>query len=402
MLGVGDLRKKLKPGKHPDGNGLYLNVGPKGTRSWIFRFTGENNKRREMGLGSFEHVTPAEARELAFQLRKVLASGGDPLEKRRADEKAKEQADARRKTFLECAEMYHAAHESGWSPKEADDFIATLRNHAKPIHSMAVSEIERKHVEDVLLLIWKDKPETAKRLRSRMERVLGWAKIKQYREGENPAAWKDNLKHVLPKRDKEKAVKHYKCLPSREMPDFMAKLAAQYGNPVKALEFKILTAARSSEALGARWSEIDLHDRVWRIPGERMKAGEPHRVPLTPQAIKLLEFQASVRENEFVFAGNRVGQCPSEMAMIMVIRRMYLPGKPPVTPHGFRSTFKDWASEVAKVENVVSEMALAHVIADVVEAAYRRGDLYERRIELMHAWADFIRPPKLLDSVSSL
>lgn len=400
MLTVGDLRKKLEPGMHPDGNGLYLNVSPSGTRSWIFRFTGSNGKRREMGLGSYDLVPPGQARELAFFLRKTCAEGHDPLEKKRADQAIEVLASSRRKTFLECITEYHAAHKSGWSPKEADDFLATLKNHSKDLHPMPVEAIERSHVETTLRAIWFTKPETAKRLRSRIERVLGYAKIKLYREGDNPAAWRDNLKHVLPTREKVKPVKHYQALPSREMRGFMAELAAQSGNPVRALEFKILTAARSAEALGALWSEIDLVDRVWRIPGERMKAGEPHRVPLSPQAIKLLEFQASVRENEFVFAGNRAGQCLSEMAMIMVIRRMYAPAKPPVTPHGFRSTFKDWASEIAKVENVVSEMALAHVIADVVEAAYRRGDLFERRIELMNTWADFIRPPKLLPAAS--
>lgn len=400
MLTVGDLRKKLEPGKYPDGNGLYLNVGPSGTRSWIFRFTGANSKRREMGLGSFNHVSPAQARELAFHLQKTLAEGKDPIEKKRVDEDARAVVNSRKKTFLECAVEYHTAHISGWSPKEAEDFIATLRNHSKDLHSMPVAEIEREHVEDTLRKIWFTKPETGKRLRSRIERVLGYAKMKQYREGDNPAAWKDNLKHALPTREKVKAVKHYQALPSREMPAFMSRLDSQSGNPVKALEFKILTATRSAETLGARWSEIDLEDRMWRIPAERMKAREPHRVPLSRQAIDILEFQASVRENEFVFAGYRPGQQLSEMAMIMVIRRMYRPAKPPVTPHGFRSTFKDWAGEIAKVENTVSEMALAHVIADVVEAAYRRGDLYERRIDLMRSWADFIRPI-FSDSASS-
>ena len=384
-VAVGKLKK---PGRYAVGDGACLQIATGGTKSWLFRYK-RDGKARHMGLGPYSLLTLAEAREKARQARRALLEGIDPLEAKAA-RRARARLDAARgMTFRQCAERMIASHEAAWkNPKHRAQWKATLATYAYPVFGdLSVSAIDTVLVQKVLDPIWSTKTETAGRVRGRMEAVLDWAKVRGYREGENPARWRGHLDKLLPNRRKVRAVKNHAALPYSKLPAFMAELRERTGVSAKALEFAILTAARTSEVIGATWSEIDLRSGVWTIPAHRMKAGKEHRVPLTDRALEIL--RSLPREGDFVFMGGRAGKPLSNMALLELMRGM----KPGFVPHGFRSTFRDWAADTTAYPSEVVEMALAHAIESKVEAAYRRGDLFEKRRRLMADWARFCGSP---------
>jgi integrase len=378
----------LGPGYHHDGNGLYLQVNKvKGRRSWIFRYM-RKGKAREMGLGSFLALNLAEARDEAQKYRRLLKQGFDPIEARADARVADAAAEARRATFAECAADYIATHQADWkNEKHAAQWKNTLTTYCGDIFgSVAVQNVDTPLILKALKPIWTQKPETASRLRARIERVLDWAAAQGFRSGENPARWKGHLDKLLPKLEKRKRVKHHAALPFREMGKFMEAIRSQDGIAARALEFLILTTARTGEVIGARRSEFDLENRMWTVPAARMKAHREHRVPLVKRAVEILDaLRFEEREaGDFVFPGTRAGQPLSNMAMLALLERME---RDDITVHGFRSSFRDWAAECTSHPRDVCEMALAHTIGDQTEAAYRRGDLLEKRRRLMEDWA---------------
>ena len=381
--------RAIKPGMYADGGGLYLQVTGTGAKSWIYRYM-LRGKEREMGLGSLSAVGLADARTKATECRSLRQAGVDPIEARKS---ARDQArlDATKAlTFKDAAVAYIGAHRAGWrNPKHIWQWGATLVTYANPvIGDLSLQAIDTTLILKVLEPIWPTKPETASRLRGRIEAVLDWATVRGYRKGENPARWRGHLSKLLPARSKVRKVKHLTALPYAELPGFMVALRAQGGIAARALEFTILTAARTGEAIGAKWNEISLTDKVWTVPAERMKAGKEHRVPLSGPALRILENMnpGGDAPDHFVFQGGKHGKALSNMAMIAVLRRM---GRGDSTVHGFRSSFRDWAAERTNFPSEVAEMALAHAVGDKVEAAYRRGDLFERRRRMMAAWATF-------------
>ena len=379
------LAKMLKPGYYPDGDNLYLQVSPTGTKSWIFRFT-LDGKQYEMGLGSFTTYTLAEARERATENRKLLADGVNPLVLKREKKLTRRLADANIVTFDRAAADFIVAHSPGWrNVKHADQWRNTLDAYASPVlGTLPLSAINTAMVLRVLNPIWTTKTETASRLRGRIERILDWAKAQGYRSGDNPAAWRGHLDKVLPKPEKVAKVEHHPAIPWKEIGAFMQELRTVHNLSSLALQFIILTASRTSEVLNARWSEIDLDAALWTIPAERMKAEREHTVPLSQAALDVLEkVKAEAGAGEYVFPG-RKGSGLSNMAALKLLQRM---GRSDLTVHGFRSTFRDWCSEVTDYPNHVAEMALAHSIGDKTEASYRRGELLDKRRALMTDWA---------------
>jgi integrase len=377
------VRKLKGRGMYADGGGLYLRISDSGTKGWIFRYN-DDGKLHDMGLGPVHTIGLPRARELAREYRELRLQGIDPITYRRASVAARRVSDAKAMTFKQCADAYIAAHEVGWRNAEhRRQWSKTLAQHAHPtIGDLPVAAIDTALVMKVLEPIWRTIPETATRVRGRIESILDWARARSYRSGENPARWRGHIDHLLPARGKVQTVKHLPALPYEEVADFMASLRQETSLGARALEFAVLTAARTGEVLGATWSEIDLKARTWTIPAERMKAGKEHRVPLSNAAFALLE--QAPRQNEYVFPGLR-GHL-SEKTMQLALRRM---GQREITVHGFRSTFRDWASERTAFPREVAEMALAHAIPNAVEAAYRRGDLFDKRRKLMEAWAEF-------------
>jgi len=382
------IARLTDPGLYSDGGNLYFRIAPGGARGWIFRFA-INGRTRDMGLGAFPEISLAAARKLAGKFRESVKGGIDPIEQRRADRAAQRVAAAKSVTFDECARAYIDDHEAGWrNAKHRAQWKSSLKRYASPVFGeLPVSEIDDGLVLRAVKAIWYTKPETASRLRSRIELVLDWARVHGYRRGENPARWKGHLNLLLPPRSKVRRVEHYAALPYSEIGAFMAALRQRSDGAALALQFVILTAARTGEALGATWYEIDFKAKTWTIPAERMKKGDrQHRVPLSPAALAVLERLHASRINDLVFAGAKAGRPLSDMALLMLLRRM---GRDDVTTHGFRSTFRDWAAERTSYPNHVVEMALAHAVSSAVEAAYRRGDLFEQRRRLMEAWADY-------------
>lgn len=382
------VRQLVTPGRYGDGGGLYLQVRDADHRSWLFRYT-RDGRAHQMGLGPLADVSLAEARDAAQRCRKLLRDGIDPLAERRARHLAAASvADAM--AFREVAARYVATHEAAWkNPKHRAQWTATLETYAYPVFgARPVAAVATDDVTRALEPIWTTKPETARRLRGRIEAILDYATTRGWRAGENPARWRGHLEHALPRRRKVAKVRHHPALPWRDIGGFMRRLAEETGLGAAALRFTILTAARTGEALGARWDEIDRDARVWTVPAERMKAGLTHRVPLTDAALAVLEAMAPLGGEAAapVFPGRRPGRTLSNMAMTMVLRRI---GRADLTVHGFRSTFRDWAAETTDHPSEVAEAALAHAIASKVEAAYRRGDLFEKRRQLMEDWADF-------------
>jgi integrase len=378
---------KLKPGMHADGGGLYLQVTASGARTWVYRFM-LHGRAREMGLGPLHIVSLAEAREKAREWRKLRHEGVDPIEARKAKHAEERLAAATALTFKECAERYIEAHKVGWkNSKHAKQWPSTLEAYVYPVlGALPVQAVDIGLIMKVLEPIWHTKPETASRVRGRVEAVLDWATARGYRKGENPARWRGHLDKLLPARGKVRKVEHHAALPYTEMGHFVAALREQEGIASRALEFLILTATRTGEVIGSRWDEFDLDEKLWTVPGSRMKAGTEHRVPLSARALAIIEGMKAQRVNdhEFVFPGGRPRKPLSNMGMLKVLERM---GRGDLTAHGFRSSFRDWAAERTGFPHEVAEMALAHAVSDKVEAAYRRGDLFQKRRQLMEAWA---------------
>jgi integrase len=376
------------PGMYGDGGGLWLQITPTGSRSWAFRFMLQG-RARQMGLGPLHVLSLAEAREKARLCRRQLLEGIDPLAAIQAARLAARADQAKVRTFRDCAVAFLDSHETGWkNDKHRAQWAATLTAYAYPlIGDLAVASIETGHICKILEPIWTSKAETASRIRGRIERVLDWAAARGYRSGDNPARWRGHLDKLLPPRSKVQRVRHHPALPWQELPEFMAALRANRSLSARALEFTILTAARTGEVMGARWPEIDLDGAVWTVPDSRMKAGREHRVPLSPSAIALLVELPRVKSNDFVFPGSRAKQPLSNMAMLQLLRGMK--PKTELTVHGFRSSFRDWAGECTIHAREVIETALAHVIADKTEAAYRRGDALEKRRRLMTDWCSY-------------
>lgn len=386
LTAMGVLKMK-EPGRYADGGGLYLQVGPTGGKSWLFRYT-RQGKAREMGLGALGVLSLSEAREKAAEARQVLAAGGDPIEVREIERVRLRLEEARGMTFAQCAAAYIDAHKAGWrNAKHAAQWTSTLKAYAEPAFgALPVQAVDLTLVLRALEPIWQAKPETASRVRGRIEAILDWATVRGYRSGDNPARWKGHLAKLLPARSKVQKVEHHAALPYEEIGTFMAALRQRQGGAARALEFTILTAARTSEALNAQWEEFDLTAKVWNVPGARMKAGRDHRVPLSDPAVAILLAMAEVGQGPFVFPGHKKDRPLSNMVFLQLLKRM---DRPDLTAHGFRSTFRDWAAERTAFSREVAEAALAHTVGDKVEAAYRRGDLFEKRRRLMEAWARY-------------
>jgi integrase len=390
--------RRAKLGMHGDGSNLWLQVtGDQDypARSWIFRYT-KNGQQKYMGLGAYPDVGLREAREKAAEARRLLREGKDPLKERQAQRVAAELEAAKDMTFQQCAERYIEAHRAGWkSQKHVGQWEGSLKRYVYPAlgkHSIQV--IDTGLVLGVIEPVWKTKTETASRLRSRIENVLDWATARGLRKGDNPARWKGHLDHLLPDRDKVQKVEHFAALPYAEIADFMAELRDQAGVGARALEFTILNGVRTNEVTGAVWGEVDLPGKMWVIPAERMKMRKEHRVPLSERAVAILQEMAKLGAAGYIFPGGRAKKSLSGMAMLMLLRRM---GRKDITVHGFRSSFRDWAAEQTNYPRDVAEMALAHAIGDKVEAAYRRGELLDKRRRLMAEWAKFcaeVRKPE--------
>ena len=402
------VARERRPGLYGDGGGLYLQVTERGSKSWIFRYwiaerhsldgkvvrdpvtSKIKGRAREMGLGSLITVSLAEARDRALECRKLREREIDPIEAREIARQQTALERAKSLKFRDAAAAYIAAHRVAWkNEKHAAQWPSTLVNYAYPVvGDIALHLIDTALVMKVIEPIWSTKPETAARLRGRIESVLDWATVRGYRRGENPARWRGHLDKLLPARSKVREVEHHSALPYAELPPFLAKLREQEGIAARALEFTILTAARTNETIGARRREVDWQNKVWIVPGNRMKAGKEHRVPLSVRALVIVEEIATTdsQQTNFLFAGGSgADSALSNMAMLKVLERM---GRKDITVHGFRSTFRDWASEQTNFPNEVIEMALAHAIDSKTEAAYRRGDLFAKRSRLMRAWSE--------------
>jgi integrase len=379
--------KAKRRGYYGDGGGLFLQVSASGSKSWVFRFK-DAGRLREMGLGATHTIGLAEARERARECRRLRLDGIDPIEARKVTRSRARLDAAEAMTFKDCAERYIASHRAGWrSPTHAAQWPSTLGTYVYPVFgSFSVQTVDVGLVLKALEPIWTTKPETASRVRGRIESVLDWATARGYRQGDNPARWRGHLENLLPKKSKMRRVKHHAALPYVEIGDFMAQLKQQEGVAAEALEFTILTAARTGEVIGARWPEINFAERLWTVPVERMKSGKEHRVPLSAAALAILEQMRAIRQDDFIFPGGKARRPMSNMAMAMTLRRM---GRADLTVHGFRSSFRDWAAERTGFPSEVAEMALAHAVGDKVEAAYRRGDLFEKRRQVMDAWGRF-------------
>jgi integrase len=392
-----------KPGMHADGGGLYLQVTAGGA-SWIYRYM-LNGRSREMGLGPLALFGLQEARAKALDARRLRHGGIDPIEARRAARQQARLDAAKAITFKQCAESYIKAHRVGWrNGKHAAQWEATLATYAEPIiGALPVQTVDTALVLKVIEPLWTTKPETASRLRGRIESVLDWAKVREYRAGENPARWRGHLDKLLPARSKVRRVEHHAALPYAELPGFMVALREQEGIAARALEFLILTAARTGEVIGARSNEIDLLDKTWTVPATRMKGQRKHRVSLSARALAILNEIQAVRQGEtgdaFLFPGGKTGKPLSNMAFLMLLRRM---GRGELTAHGFRATFKTWASERTSFQNEIVEASLAHIVGGKLWEAYMRGDLFEKRRRLMAQWATFCTTRPADESASNV
>ncbi|MSO89892.1 MAG: site-specific integrase [Rhodospirillaceae bacterium] len=379
------------PGMHPDGGGLYLQVAGDKARSWIFRFS-IGGRERLMGLGPFGPVTLAQARQKADDARQKVGAGIDPIKERRDGKQAAKLDAAKSITFKECGRQYIEAHNAGWkNEKHKAQWASTLEAYVYPVFGdLSVQSVDLALVTKVLEPIWTKKTETATRVRQRIEAVLDWAGARGYRSAENPARWRGLLNKLLPKPSKVRAVVHHAAMPYSEIGDFMIGLRKHDSVTEAALEFAILTAARSGEVTEALWPEVDLNGELWTIGANRMKAKKEHRVPLSPAAVAVLKRMKVIKRDEFVFPGLRKGRPISGASLSDLMDRL---GAGKYTLHGFRSCFRDWVAEQTAYPNEVAEMALAHAVGDKVEAAYRRGDLFEKRRRLMDDWAKYCARP---------
>lgn len=381
------------PGYYSDGNGLYLQVSRAGSKSWILRYR-YNGKTREMGLGPLGPVGLADARKSAMKCHAMLLENKDPIEVRKAERSRQALEKSRAVTFSQCAERYIDAHQARWTnAKHISQWRNTIKTYCDPVFgSLPVRDVDTALVMRALEPIWNKKHETASRLRGRIEAVLDWAAARGFRKGENPARWRGHIDKLLPSLKKQSRVRHHPALPFAEMGAFMRELRQQESVSARALELAILTGARTNEVIGSLPEEFDLENGAWRIPAERMKAGREHRVPLAPRALEIVRQQIAVGCT-YLFTGRDVEQSISNMAMLMLLKRM---GRHDVVVHGFRSTFRDWVAECTQYPREVAEMALAHAISDQTEAAYRRGDLFEKRRQLMVDWADYCNHPAVI------
>jgi integrase len=380
------VQRISEPGMYSDGQGLYLQVTGAGAKSWIYRYQ-LNGKQHWLGLGSASAITLKRARELLLEPRRLRAEGVDPVAAKRERRSAAKLAVARSVTFRQCAENYITAHEHTWkSAAHRQQWRMSLQADAYPVMgSLPVGDIDTSVVLLALRPIWQDKPQSASRLRGRIESILDAAKTEGLRTGENPARWGGHLENLLAAPRKMRRVEHHPALPYRDVPAFMSQLRARQSLSARALEMTVLTAAHTSELLGMRWDELDLNEKTWTIPASRMKAGKEHKVPLSRRALEILHELHAVRSDVFVFPG-KPGKSLSTAAMSKMLALMR---RDDVTVHGFRSSFRDWAAEQTSFAGDVIEMALAHAVKSAVEAAYRRGDLFEKRARLMTAWADY-------------
>jgi integrase len=387
------VARAKRPGLYPDGGGLYLQITKAGVKSWLYRFMLQR-KARAMGLGALADVSLADARGQAAACRRQLQDGIDPIEARIARKAAAQLEAAKAMTFRQCAEAYLAAHRAAWkNAKHADQWGNTLEAYVYPIFgALPVQQVDVALVMKALEPIWAAKTETASRIRGRVESILDWATARGHRRGENPARWKGHLENLLPKRAKVQKVKHHPALRYTDLPAFMVDLRSREGVAAKALEFTILTAARTSEVTGARPGELDRDVKTWTVPEGRIKGGKEHRVPLSLPASAIAREMLRLEGAEFLFPGGKARKPLSENGMLALLERM---GRDDITVHGFRSTFRDWAAEMTNYPREVAEMALAHVVEDKVEGAYRRGDLFEKRRRLMEEWARYcVKPVK--------
>lgn len=372
-------------GYYADGGGLYFRVSEFNTRSWAFRYT-RAGKTREMGLGAYPDIPLKDAREHALEARKLLRGDIDPIEQKRAARSAMIAAVQSTLTFDQCATAYIAAHRTGWkNAKHADQWANTINTYASPIiGAVSMNLIDTATLMRILEPIWKEKTETASRLRGRIESVLDWATVRGYRKGDNPARWKGHLDKLLAAPSKVAKVEHHAALDHQKIGAFMAELRQQAGMGAKALEFAIITAARSGEVRGATWAEVDMDNALWIIPAERMKAEKEQRIPLSDAALKLLQNLPRIDDCDLLFPNTKGGEL-SDMTLTAVLRRM----NAGVTAHGFRSTFRDWAGETTAYPREVIEHALAHQLKDKAEAAYARGTLFDKRRRLMADWSKY-------------
>jgi integrase len=382
-----------KPGYYSDGSNLYFRIADGGTRGWIFRYA-LNGRTRDMGLGPHPEVGLASARERAFDNRKLVADKIDPIATRNA-QRASDRVDASRSiSFEQCCTAYIAAHEASWrNAKHRAQWAATLATYVYPVFGkLPASAIDTGLVMRVLEPIWTTKPETATRVRGRIEAVLDWARVRGYRTGENPARWRGHLDHLLPAKSKIKRIEHFAAMSYEQLGPFVAALRQQPSIIARALEFLVLTAARTGEVVGATWDEIDLGTKTWTIPAARMKAHREHRVPLSPRALTILKAMQAARHCDYVFPGVKEGKPIHESSMLWMLGRMDCDG---ITAHGFRSTFRDWAAERTSFPREIAELALAHSVGSGVEQAYRRSDMFDKRRKLMDAWAEFCGRPAM-------
>jgi integrase len=386
-LSVAKIAKANHRGLYGDGGGLYLQVAANGSRSWLFRYS-RNNRTRYIGLGAIHSVSVDEARDQARNCRRSLHDGIDPLDNKKAQQAAARLEAARAVTFDQCAKTYIDSHQAGWkNRKHAAQWRSTLATYVTPVFGkLPIQHVDTSLVMKVLDPIWQTKPETASRLRGRIEAILSFATVRGDRQGENPARWKGHLDQLLPARGKVRAVEHHAALAYDEIGTFMSDLRSRGAIAARALEFLILTAGRTSEILNSCWAEIDLRNKVWVVPASRMKGKREHRVPLSHAALAVLEKMKAVRDGDFIFPGAKRDKPLSNMSLLALIKRME---RGDLTTHGFRSTFRDWAAERSNFPNEVVEMALAHAISSKAEAAYRRRDLFDKRRKLMDAWASF-------------
>ena len=398
-LSAAAVRNAKEPGLYGDGRNLYLQVSEWGTKAWLFRYM-IDGQARKMGLGALHTVGLAEARKRAAEARLRVLDGIDPIEDRKAARgRAKAEA-AKVVTFKECAVAFIAANKSAWkSAKHAAQWPATLATYAYPVFGdLPVASVNVALVTKALEPIWQTKTETASRLRGRIETVLDWAKARGLRDGDNPARWRGHLDMLLPRPSKVARVEHLAAMSYRDVPAFMTELRQRNEIAARALEFCVLTAARSGEVIGAKWPEIGLAAKMWTVPGSRMKAGREHRVPLCNRAYDILV--TLPHEGGLVFAGARKGKPLLGKSMLALLRDMRGTDG---TVHGFRSSFRDWAAEQTSYPNELCEIALAHAVSDKVEAAYRRGDMMEKRRRLMADWADYCEgAPAVADNVTPI
>jgi integrase len=392
------VKSLREPGRYADGGGLYLFVGRNNARVWVFRYRDRRtSKHRDRGLGPVADVPLEKARERAAACRALLLDGVDPIDANRTERLAARVEHSRRMTFAQCASAFIDAKKAAWrNEKHREQWTNSLKTHAAPLMSMPVAEIDTPDVLGVLNAIWATRTETATRVRGRIENILDWARVSGFRTGENPARWKGHLKILLAPPTELKAVEHHPALPYIDMPAFIVDLRKRQGVTARALELQILTAARPGEIVGAQWSEFDLDAKLWTIPASRMKANREHRVPLSEAAVALLS--ELPKKGEFVFAGAKPKTSLSIAAPLELVKEL----RAGFVPHGFRSTFRDWAADRTSFPRDVAEAALAHTLKDKAEAAYRRSDLFDKRRKLMDQWAKFVETPTPTGNVSPI